>query len=275
MRGQSVEGSKRVFLSGWERVMGEEVGGDGGAGLPAPSHGEMAMQGCPLPTDSEEESGAAGPARPLPSMQTFAFQTQMRRCRASGKAGGGGRASSTPLALSAPTPAPCVCPSDHLCPHHLPPSPGPPCWARFSRLGGRAGSGLSHQPGLRSPPGAASAWCGSAGRRPVGACWLPRSCPTTPRTGLPCCGSTRPSRAYATHTWRSCRLPTSAPGTWSSSWSCAPGLSCSPVWPRGEGRPGLDSRPWLEHCGLPPHPPPCPASARQPTSCSVDLGPPS
>ena len=64
--------------------MGEEVGGDGGAGLPAPSHGEMAMQGCPLPTDSEEESGAAGPARPLPSMQTFAFQTQMRRCRASG-----------------------------------------------------------------------------------------------------------------------------------------------------------------------------------------------
>ncbi|XP_043766684.1 obscurin-like [Cervus elaphus] len=41
----------------------------------------MAVQGCPLPTDSEEESGAAGPARPLPSMQTFAFQTQMRRGR--------------------------------------------------------------------------------------------------------------------------------------------------------------------------------------------------
>lgn len=75
--------------------MGEEVGGDGSAGLPAPSHGEMAMQGCPLPIDSEEESGAAGPARPLPSMQTFAFQTQMRRCRASGRAGGGGKASST------------------------------------------------------------------------------------------------------------------------------------------------------------------------------------
>lgn len=77
----------------------------------------MAVQGCPLPTASEEESGAAGPARPLPSMQTFAFQTQMRRCRASGRAGGG--ASSTPLALRAPTPAPCFHPSDHLRPHRL------------------------------------------------------------------------------------------------------------------------------------------------------------
>lgn len=82
----------------------------------------MAVQGCPPPVmgrwlcravlflDSEEESGAAGPARPLPSMQTFAFQTQMRRCRASGRAGGGGRACSAPLALPAPSPAPCVRP---------------------------------------------------------------------------------------------------------------------------------------------------------------------
>ena len=28
-------GSKRAFLSGWEGVMGEQVGGDGGAGLPS------------------------------------------------------------------------------------------------------------------------------------------------------------------------------------------------------------------------------------------------
>lgn len=93
-------------------------------------------------------------------------------------------------------------------------------------------------------PGAASAWCGSAGRRPAGACWQPRSSPTAPRTGRPYCASTRPSRACATRTWPSCRPPISAPGTWSSFWSCALDRSCSPAWRNGEGPPGLDARLW-------------------------------
>lgn len=91
----------------------------------------MAVQGCPLPTASEEESGATGPARPLPSMQTFAFQTQMRRCRAS-----------TPLALRALTPAPCFRPSDHLCPHCLSvchPLPDLPAGLASPDLGGGRG----------------------------------------------------------------------------------------------------------------------------------------
>lgn len=53
--------------------MGEKAGGDGATGVPSTSHR------LPLPTASEEESGASGPAQPLPSKQTFAFQTQIRR----------------------------------------------------------------------------------------------------------------------------------------------------------------------------------------------------
>lgn len=154
-----------------------------------------------------------------------------------------------PLALHAPTPAPSSLPSDHF--HlHLPQCICHPLLDLPPGLASlRLGSGLGHPAGwpltsLARPSslGAASAWCGSAGRRPVVACWLPRSCPATLRTGLPCCGNTRPSRACATPTWHSCRLPTSAPDTWSSSWSCALGLSCSLVWPRGErAGPRLDS----------------------------------
>ncbi|OWK12180.1 OBSCN [Cervus elaphus hippelaphus] len=49
---------------------------------PYSSPSEQVLLGGPSRLDSEEESGAAGPARPLPSMQTFAFQTQMRRLSA-------------------------------------------------------------------------------------------------------------------------------------------------------------------------------------------------
>uniref|UniRef100_A0A452G6J3 non-specific serine/threonine protein kinase n=1 Tax=Capra hircus TaxID=9925 RepID=A0A452G6J3_CAPHI len=48
---------------------------------PYSSPSEQVLLGGPSRLASEEESGAAGPARPLPSMQTFAFQTQMRRGR--------------------------------------------------------------------------------------------------------------------------------------------------------------------------------------------------
>ncbi|XP_040097221.1 obscurin isoform X4 [Oryx dammah] len=48
---------------------------------PYSSPSEQVLLGGPSHLASEEESGAAGPARPLPSMQTFAFQTQMRRGR--------------------------------------------------------------------------------------------------------------------------------------------------------------------------------------------------
>ncbi|XP_057396424.1 obscurin [Balaenoptera acutorostrata] len=53
--------------------------------LGGPSHlGEplcRALRNAPCHFTSEEESGASGPAQPLPSMQTFAFQTQIRRGR--------------------------------------------------------------------------------------------------------------------------------------------------------------------------------------------------
>uniref|UniRef100_A0A4W2HDN4 Obscurin n=1 Tax=Bos indicus x Bos taurus TaxID=30522 RepID=A0A4W2HDN4_BOBOX len=48
---------------------------------PYSSPSEQVLLGGPSRLASEEESGATGPARPLPSMQTFAFQTQMRRGR--------------------------------------------------------------------------------------------------------------------------------------------------------------------------------------------------
>uniref|UniRef100_A0A8C6FVI4 Obscurin n=1 Tax=Moschus moschiferus TaxID=68415 RepID=A0A8C6FVI4_MOSMO len=48
---------------------------------PYSSPSEQVLLGGPSRLASEEESGAAGPTRPLPSMQTFAFQTQMRRGR--------------------------------------------------------------------------------------------------------------------------------------------------------------------------------------------------
>ncbi|XDA76184.1 hypothetical protein R6Z07M_006299 [Ovis aries] len=48
---------------------------------PYSSPSEQVLLGGPSRLASEEESGAAGPARPLPSMQTFDFQTQMRRGR--------------------------------------------------------------------------------------------------------------------------------------------------------------------------------------------------
>uniref|UniRef100_A0AC11DPM5 Obscurin, cytoskeletal calmodulin and titin-interacting RhoGEF n=1 Tax=Ovis aries TaxID=9940 RepID=A0AC11DPM5_SHEEP len=48
---------------------------------PYSSPSEQVLLGGPSRLASEEESGAAGPARPLPSTQTFDFQTQMRRGR--------------------------------------------------------------------------------------------------------------------------------------------------------------------------------------------------
>ncbi|XP_055284682.1 obscurin isoform X20 [Moschus berezovskii] len=48
---------------------------------PYSSPSEQVLLGGPSRLASEEKSGAAGPTRPLPSMQTFAFQTQMRRGR--------------------------------------------------------------------------------------------------------------------------------------------------------------------------------------------------
>ena len=47
------------------------MGGAGAGGVP-PSL-------TPSPVASEEESSASRPAQPLPSTQTFAFQTQIRR----------------------------------------------------------------------------------------------------------------------------------------------------------------------------------------------------
>ncbi|NIG60087.1 obscurin-like [Pontoporia blainvillei] len=53
--------------------------------LGGPSHlgGPLcrALRNAPCHFTSEEESGASAPAQPLPSMQTFAFQTQIRRGR--------------------------------------------------------------------------------------------------------------------------------------------------------------------------------------------------
>uniref|UniRef100_A0A480NF45 Obscurin n=1 Tax=Sus scrofa TaxID=9823 RepID=A0A480NF45_PIG len=48
---------------------------------PYSSPSEQILLGGPRHLASEEESGASGPAQPLPSMQTFAFQTQIRRGR--------------------------------------------------------------------------------------------------------------------------------------------------------------------------------------------------
>ncbi|KAJ8787375.1 hypothetical protein J1605_023035 [Eschrichtius robustus] len=48
---------------------------------PYSSPSEQVLLGGPSHLASEEESGASGPAQPLPSMQTFAFQTQIRRGR--------------------------------------------------------------------------------------------------------------------------------------------------------------------------------------------------
>lgn len=56
-----------------------------------------------LPTASEKDSSPALPAHPLPSTQTFAFQTQIRRCQG----------------LSA-SPAPTCSPGpEHLLPHRV------------------------------------------------------------------------------------------------------------------------------------------------------------
>lgn len=229
----------------------------------------------PLPTASEEESGASGPAQPLPSKQTFAFQTQIRRYGPSRESAWQRHG---PTSSSCSHPSPIFSPPDHF--HlHLPQCICQPLLDLPPGLASlRLGSGLGHPAGWpltslarASSLGAASAWCGSAGRRPVGACWLPRSCPATPRTGLPRCRNTRPSRACATPTWRSCRLPTSAPDTWSSSWSCALGLSCSLVWPRGErAGPGLDSglRTWPPALWSTSGPPPGPACTGQLTRVS-------
>ncbi|XP_022419029.2 obscurin isoform X4 [Delphinapterus leucas] len=48
---------------------------------PYSSPSEQVLLGGPSHLASEEESGASGPAQPLPSKQTFAFQTQIRRGR--------------------------------------------------------------------------------------------------------------------------------------------------------------------------------------------------
>uniref|UniRef100_A0A8C3YS51 Obscurin n=1 Tax=Catagonus wagneri TaxID=51154 RepID=A0A8C3YS51_9CETA len=48
---------------------------------PYSSPSEQVLLGGPSHLASEEESGASGPAQPLPSTQTFAFQTQIRRGR--------------------------------------------------------------------------------------------------------------------------------------------------------------------------------------------------
>ena len=145
---------------------GERVEGDRAVGVPSLRHW------FPLPTASEEESGASGPAQPLPSMQTFAFQTQIRRCGDSGD----GRWQCHDILHSTSSSCSHLTPS--LSPHqsvpptlasgHLLPPPGPLCWETSLaslRLGRRLGVSLGHHAeglltSLASPSslGAASVW---------------------------------------------------------------------------------------------------------------------
>lgn len=256
---------KGLLLGGLGRGVGDKVRGNWGCRGASQSL-------APSPTASEEESRTPRPAQPLPSAQTFAFQAQIRRCH-----------SPSPHWLCLLHPPPPATPhfshphkfgAEHPRPlpqgsGHLPPS------LLFLTLGRRARGGPSQGGPVLLLPGAASAWCGSAGRRPADARWPRRSSPTALRTRLPCCANTKPSRACATRTWPSYRPPTSAPGTWSSSWSCARDPSCSPAWRRGEARPGCGAAGGTVHTPgrgaaqgadrlTPPRPPPGPASAGQP-----------
>lgn len=222
------------------------------------------------PTASEEESRALRPAQPLPSTQTFAFQTPIRRCHHPSPAGFAFNAAlaSLPASHIHTSSVRSIWPPLPKCSGHL------PLGLLFLTLGKRAHGGFSQAWRALPLPGAASAWCGSAGRRPADERWRPRSFPTALRTGLLCCANTKPSRACATHTWPSYRPPTSAPGTWSSSWSCARDPSCSPAWRRGEAWPGCGAPGGTLHTPgrggaqgdklTPTHAPPGPVSTDQP-----------